>query len=50
MTFTYYINAQTYVSTIGADYLKRDVVLKDGRPIRLQVSVSVQSVCRLTIS
>ncbi len=34
---------QAYVSTVGADYLKRDVVLRDGRPVRLQVGVYVRA-------
>jgi len=28
---------KAYISTVGADYLKRDVVLRDGRPVRLQL-------------
>ena len=28
---------QKYVTTIGADYIKKDVVLQDGRAVRLQV-------------
>ena len=36
-TTTQPINTQAYISTVGADYLKRDVVLRDGRPVRLQL-------------